>query len=152
MSMCKPWNIAPFLLVLFLGLSCACALARGGHASHGHARPLILWVQEVHEQPQYWVNDKPCGRAPLSALATASGSERIAALTVILDSRVPIHEMAEVEGLMEKMDIKNVHYYVFDHAYPNIGMSQIIWKSQSRPLPAPPPKAENDAPLGPVQH
>ena len=100
---------------------------------------MILWVQEVHGQPLYWVNDTPCGRAPLSGLVAASGSEQTVGLTVILDSRVPIHEMAEIEGLMEKMDLKDVHYYVFDHTYPKVGMSEIIWDSQSVPLPASPP-------------
>lgn len=134
MSTRKRRRIASGLLLLILGLSCACPFARGGHA------PTILWVQDGHGQPLYWVNDKPCGRAPLSALEKASDSEPIARLTVILDSRVPIQEMAEIEGIAQKMDLNDVHYYVFDHSYPQLGMSEIIWKSRGIPLPASPPK------------
>lgn len=137
----KPSRIALAILLVSLGISCACPLARGGHAVDAHMASVILWVQEIHGQALYWVNDKPCGRAPLSGLVAETGSNRSIALAVILDSRVPIQEVAEVEGLLAKMDFRNVHYYVFNHAYPSIGMSEIIWKAQSVPLPAAPPAA-----------
>lgn len=123
-QMTSPMRGARPLLLLFLGLSWVCPFARSGRALNGHARSMILWVQEVHGRPLYWVNDRPYGRAQLSELEKASGSERNIALTVILDSRVPIQEMAEIEGLMEKMDLKDVRYYVFKRAYPKVGMSE----------------------------
>src|SRR5579864_3070996 len=132
-------NIAAPVLVLSLGLT----LGSRAHANSDHAGPaktITLWVQEVRGRALYWVNDKPCGRAPLSGIGAASGSNRNVVLTVILDSRVPIREMAEIEGLMEKIDLKSVHYYVFDRAYPGMGMSEIVWKLQSVPLPTSPPK------------
>lgn len=140
MSMPKPSSIAVAAVLLALGLFCGYSAARGGSASDGPARPIILWVQEVHGQALYWVNDKACGRAPLSGIVAASGSERVAELTVVVDSRVPIHELGEIEGLVPKIDPKDVHYYVFDRAYPGAGMSEIVWKAESLPLPARPPK------------
>jgi hypothetical protein len=133
------FNIAMLALALLLGLS-AVSLAGAEHPIANQAKPVILWVQEVHGQALYWVNDKLCGRAPLSGLGVATSSNPNTALTVVLDSRVPIREMADIEGLLEKMDVKNVRYYVFDRAYPKIGMSEIVWKPQSVPLPTSPPK------------
>lgn len=136
----QPSRIATATLSLLLGLFCACPLARTGHAADDHARSVIIWVQEVHGQSQYWVNDTPRGRAPLTGVVAASNPEGVSELTVILDSRVPIHELGEIEGLVPKIDPKDVHYYVFDRAHPDFGMSEIIWKSQNVPLPASPPR------------
>lgn len=140
MSVSKLSSIPIAAVLLALGLFCGYSAARGGRASDGPARPIILWVQEVRGQALYWVNDKACGRAPLSGIVVASGSDRAAELIVIVDSRVPIHELGEIEGLVSKIDPKDAHYYVFDRAYPGAGMSEIVWKTESLPLPAPPPK------------
>ncbi|HEX5422050.1 MAG TPA: hypothetical protein VFW94_00755 [Candidatus Acidoferrales bacterium] len=48
---------------------------------------------------------------------------------------------AEFSGLTAKLDFKGVRYYVYDPAYPNAGMSEIIWRTQTTPLPGTPPRA-----------
>ena len=132
-------NIAISTFALLLGISLV-LLSHTARTRATHAESVVLWVQEVRGKALYWVNDKPCGRAPLSGLDEASRSKQIAALTVILDSHVAIQEMAEIEGLKEKMGLRNVRYFVFDRAYPNTGMSEIVWRPQNVPLPMSPPK------------
>jgi hypothetical protein len=135
----KPLNIAPMVIAAFFGLLCVLSPAEGRHMADGKGKPIVLWVREIGGQALYWVNDKPWGRAPLSGLVAAMDSDENVSLTVILDSRVPIQEMADIESLMAKMDIKNVRYYVYVPAYPNIGMSEIVWKAETIPLPKSPP-------------
>lgn len=112
-------------------------LARGRAQGHSY----VLWVREVRGKTLYWVNDKPWGRAPLSGIVAATGSEQHIALTVVLDARVPIQEIGEIQGLMAQLDIGNVHYYVYEPADPGAGMSEIMWKTESVPLPKSPPVA-----------
>ena len=138
MPLLRTLNAVALTLALFFGfLGGPVAQARPVHDVG--TKSVILWVQDVHGKALYWVNDKPCGRAPLSGLAAASSSAESIAVTVIVDSRVPIREMAEIDGLMAKIEPKSVHYYIFNRAYPKMGMSEIIWSSRSVPLPAQPP-------------
>jgi len=110
-------------------------------ATPRNERTIVLWVRELHGQALYWVNHTPADRAPLSAIVAATQSTPHYSLTVIIDSRVPIQEMAEIDGLTAKLDAGQVHYYVYNPAYPNLGMSEIIWKTETVPLPQPPPSA-----------
>lgn len=130
---------ALLLLPATLGFCVASGSARDQIGSEAHS--YVFWVREVHGQALYWVGGKPWGRAPLSGLVEATGSDKTGMLTVILDSHVPIGEISEIDGLMPKLDsIKKVRYYVYDPASPRLGMSEIIWKTESVPLPKSPPQ------------
>jgi hypothetical protein len=91
----------------------------------------------------YWVNDKPVGRAPLTGLEILLGPSEPPEdvdLKVILDSRVPIQEIGDIDGVLAKIPITDAHYYVYRADAPS-GMSEIVWKSEDLPLPQSPPPA-----------
>lgn len=128
-----------FLLAASLGL-CSISGAKRADPASTNLHSYVLWVREINGQALYWVNEKPWGRAPLSGLVAAMGSDEQGSLTVILDSYVPIEEISEIQGLMPKLDsIKDVHYYVYRATAPRAGMSEIVWKTEGVPLPASPP-------------
>lgn len=102
-------------------------------------KAVILWVREVHGQVLNWVEHKPADRAPLSAIVAATHSTPHYTLIVILDSRVPIQEVAQIQALVQKLDAKDVRCYVYDAAHARLGMSELVWKTETLPLPEPPP-------------
>lgn len=111
------------------------------------AGSVVLWVREIHGQALYWVGRRAVGRAPLSGIVAATQSFRKScSLIVVIDSSVPIQEMAEIGGLTAKLDVRDVHYYVYSPVYPKLGMSEIVWRTQTLPLPGAPPPVTN----GPV--
>ena len=105
-------------------------------------RAVTLWVRQVHGQALYWIDEKPVRRAPLTGLEIAIHGidPDEVALTVILDRRVPTGEIFEIDGMLDKIPIKNVRYFVFDASDPH-RMWEIFWKPDSVPLPGPPPLA-----------
>lgn len=113
--------------------------AQGGTELPSNVRLITLWVRETNGQALYWVNDAPVGREPLSGLVSVIKPNEQVRVVVILDSRVPIQEMGEIDGVLAKIPVEGAHYYVYDAAHPK-GMSEIIWRSQLQPLPASPPR------------
>ena len=124
--------VALFLLLWFLPAS------RGQDDSGEKAPSVVLWVREVNGRVGYWVNDKAVGRKPLTGLERALGPNLNVALMVILDSRVPIREIADIDGMLGKIPIKGVRYYAYNASDPN-GMWEILWKPELLPLPKSPP-------------
>ncbi|HTU36310.1 MAG TPA: hypothetical protein VMF66_21095 [Candidatus Acidoferrum sp.] len=55
-----------------------------------------------------------------------------------------IHEVAKFGNLTAKFDPSDVRYYVYNPAYPKLGMCEIIWRTQTLPLPGTPPLVAND--------
>jgi hypothetical protein len=104
--------------------------------------PVILWVREVNHRPLYWVNDKPVGRDSLGGLERAIGPEEPGnvALTVILDSRVPIDEIHEIDGMLDKIPIEHVRYFMYWVNDPR-GMQEVVLEAAFLPLPKPPPRS-----------
>lgn len=102
-------------------------------------KTVVLWIREVRGQALYWVNHTPANRAPLSGIVAATQASPHYTLTVIIDSRVPIRELAEIQGLVPKLDVQDVRYYVYDAAHPKLGMSELVWKMETLPLPQSPP-------------
>lgn len=104
-------------------------------------RTIILWVREVNRRAMYWVDHKPVGREPLTGLEIAIGPSEAPEnvdLKVVLDSRVPIQEISDIDGTIAKIPITDAHYYVYSTDDPT-GMSEIVWKSEVLPLPQSPP-------------
>lgn len=130
-------------MVTVFCVSFCVACATTGQA--GAPRPQVLWVQDVNGQALYWVNDRPVGRAPLSGLGPFLGSIQKDGLIVILDSRVPINEIAGIEGILEKLPYKGARYFVYVPELPD-RMSEIIWKSEDVPLPQKPPSTYREGP------
>jgi len=113
--------------------------ALGRDNSSESSRSIILWVREVNGRVAYWVNDKPVGGAPLTGLETALGSNLDVTLMVVLDSRVPIREIGDVSGMLDKIPIKDARYYVYNADDPT-DMWEIVWKPETLPVPASPPR------------
>ena len=123
-------------------LQAASAQQEPAHPEKKTAPTVVVWIREIHHQALYWVGSRPVRRAPLSGIVAATESLKDNySLVVIIDSHVPIEEMAEFSGLTAKLDFKSVRYYVYDPAYPKAGMSEIMWRTQTIPLPGTPPPA-----------
>lgn len=88
----------------------------------------------------------PSIRMSFAPSITRTGTERnkftATVFIVIIDSRVRIQEMAEIGGLTAKLDAIDVRYYVYNPAYPKLGMSEIVWRTKTLPLPGIPPPTE----------
>lgn len=125
--------------ITLLGPLTAFVATRPQSTAPQNDKAVILWVREVHGQALYWVNHTPADRAPLSGIVAATQSTPHYTLTVIIDSRVPIEEVAEIQGLVPKLDVKDVRYYIYDAAHPKLGMSELVWKTETLPLPQSPP-------------
>lgn len=123
-------------------LQAAFAQPTPAHLDKNTTSTVVVWIREVHHQALYWVGSRPVQRAPLSGIVAATESlKKNYSLVVIVDSHVPIEEMAEFNGLTAKLDFKGVRYYVYDPDYPKAGMSEILWRTQTIPLPGTPPRA-----------
>ncbi|MGH9734661.1 MAG: hypothetical protein ACRD8A_08745 [Candidatus Acidiferrales bacterium] len=122
-------------------LQAAAAQQRPAHSDKKTAPTVVVWIREIHHQTLYWVGSRPVQRAPLSGIVAATESlKNNYSLVVIIDSHVPIEEMAEFSGLTAKLDVSDVRYYVYDPDYPKAGMSEIVWRTQTIPLPGTPPR------------
>ncbi len=104
--------------------------------------PVTLWVHEVNHRPLYWVNDKLVGRDSLGGVLRAIGTEQPAnvVLTAILESRVPINEIHEIDGMLDKIPIEHVRYFTYSADDPR-GMQEVVLKTEFVPLPKSPPPA-----------
>ncbi|MGH9738837.1 MAG: hypothetical protein ACRD4X_09650 [Candidatus Acidiferrales bacterium] len=132
-------KIARWLLltsVLVMTRACSPCLAQGIPGKT--QKSVTLWVREVHGRALYWVDEKAVKRGPLTGLETALGSDLNVNLKVVLDSRVPTGEIFEIDGMLDKIPIKDVRYYVFTADQPT-EMWQLVWNSRPVPLPGKPP-------------
>lgn len=124
----------PFLAMASL---CSFCLAQGTPVKR--RQPITLWVREVNGKALYWVGERPAARHPLTTLEQVLGPNIDVELSVVLYSNVPINEMFEIDGVLDKIPITHVRYYVYDPAYPRAGMTEIVWRTKSVPLPGAPP-------------
>lgn len=113
---------------------CFIPTVQGQIAADVENKSIILWVRQVNGQSLYWVNDRPVGRAPLTGLAAIVQPNQKTSLQIILDSRVPIDEIFEIAGMIEKIPINDAHYFVRRYDSPTV-MSEIAWKPQLVPVP-----------------
>lgn len=127
---------AGILCIVIVGFQFASSAQR---TPDGHLRSVTLWAREVNGRALYWVGQQPVGRHPLSGLEQSLGPNIDVRLSVILDSRVRISEIFEIDGVLDKIPIKHVRYYVFDADYPQ-EMREISWNPSTRPLPGPAPR------------
>lgn len=131
---------------ILLGLAAVPAQSpRGQTRSDGKDLSIVLWALQVNPHaryPLYWVNDTPVGRDDLNGVARAIGSTDPShvQLTVIVDSRLPIDEITEIDRTMAKVPIAHARYFTFWVAYPG-SMQEVILKSEQTPAPKPPPQA-----------
>ncbi len=96
----------------------------------------------VNHKALYWVGGKPIGRDSLGGLIHAVGAEQPdnVALTVILDSRVPIGEIHEIDGMLDKIPIEHVRYFMYWVDDPR-SMQEVVLKAEFLPLPNAPPRS-----------
>jgi hypothetical protein len=131
---------------ILLGLAAVPAQSpRGQTRSDDKDLSIVLWARQVNPHaryPLYWVNDTPVGRDDLNGVARAIGSTDPShvQLTVIVDSRLPIDEIKEIDWTMAKVPITHARYFTFWVAYPG-SMQEVILKSEQIPVPKPPPIA-----------
>ena len=131
---------------ILLGLAAVPAQSpRGQTRSDDKDLSIVLWARQVNPHaryPLYWVNDTPVGRDDLNGVGRAIGSTDPShvQLTVIVDSRLPIDEIKEIDWTMAKVPIAHARYFVFWVDQPS-RMQEIVLKSESTPMPKPPPHA-----------
>lgn len=106
---------------------------------------IVLWAREVNRHALYWINDKPVGRDSLGGLIRAFGSTDPdnVRLTVILDSRLMIDEIHQIDGMLDKIPIAHVRYFMFWVDDPR-SMQEIVLKSEFTPVPKPLPHAPTE--------
>ncbi len=106
---------------------------------------IVLWAREVNRHALYWVNDKPVGRDSLGGLIHAIGSTDPdnVQLTVILDSRLVIDEIHQIDGMLDKIPIEHVRYFMFWVDDPR-NMQEIVLKSDFAPVPKSAPHAPTE--------
>lgn len=108
-----------------------------------HRDTFVLWVRPVHGHPMFWVNNGLPATEPLTPLEKAIGStppDHIE-LQVILDSRVPIEKLFDIDWTIPKIPITNVRYYFFKSDSPE-SMYEITWQPKAFPLPGRPPNTK----------
>jgi len=125
--------------ILFLAMTGFHSTSPAHKIPTSRLKPITLWVQEANGTALYWVGKRAVGRHPLTGLEQALGPNIDVELSVILDSNVPISEMFEIDGVLDKIPIKHVTYYVFESDHPN-RMRQITWGLSTILLPGSPPR------------
>ena len=128
---------AAIAMVVLFGLAGAAFQTPRDEARADDSNPsLILWVREVNRHEVYWVGDKSVGRDSLGGLTRAIGTADPAhvELTVILDSRLPLDEISEIDGMLDKIPISHVRYFVFWVDHPD-SMREILPKAEFTPTP-----------------
>src|SRR5690348_17182423 len=121
--------------ILFLAMASLSSFCLAQKTPAKRRQPVTLWVREVNGKALYWVGERPAARHPLTTLEQVLGPNIDVELYVVLDSDVPINEMFEINGVLDKIPVKHAQYYVYDPAYPKAGMREIVWRARNLPLP-----------------
>lgn len=112
----------------------------GQQSGTAHAKPIVILAEMAKGRVVYRVDSKPALPDLLRVLSILEGQRgRDCPVVVLLDSRVPISELGNIDGTAGKAALTNIRFFVFTHDTGR--MSEIRW------LPAVP--YSTDPPINP---